>query len=301
MSVDVVVVGSINHDVTALTPHLPRPGETVLGRGHYTGPGGKGANQAVAAARLGASTVLIGRVGADQQGAALLERLEAENVDTTRVGVDEDLPTGLAVITVDDNAENTIVVSPGANQSLTPAHLTSNEDVLGSAKVVLAQLEVPTETVVASAQSSRGMFLLNPAPARHLSASLLEAVDVLTPNRTELGTLAGTETPHTADDAAEAARRIEGPGAFVVTLGAEGALVIDGEDVTQIASIAVSALDPTGAGDAFCGMLAVELARGRRLVEATERAVVAGALATTRPGAIDAMPTIEDVEGALGS
>ncbi|HJQ77709.1 MAG TPA: ribokinase [Acidimicrobiia bacterium] len=297
MDIDVVVIGSINHDMTVLTPRLPSPGETVLGTSHYLGGGGKGANQSVAAARLGARVAMVGRVGEDEQGEALVAALAMEGIETVAIGVDPETPTGLAVITVDAAAENTIVVSPGANMTMTPSHL--DEDLISSARVVLAQLEVPVETVTAAAAACTGIFILNPAPARPLPTELLERVDVLVPNRPELAFLVGGPEPAGAGDMAEAARRIGHRGSTVVTMGADGALLIDDDRMVGVPAPRVDPVDPTGAGDAFCGALAHALSLGVDLLAAVERAVVAGALATTRPGAQTAMPRRVELEAAL--
>lgn len=290
---DIVVIGSINHDLTVVTSRLPTPGETVLGTSHYSGGGGKGANQAVAAARLGAKVAMAGRVGDDEYGRSLVQALADDGVDVSAVDIDDKEPTGLAVITVDVDAENTIVVSPGANMRLLPAHL--DRDLVGKAPIVLAQLEVPLDTVTAAATIATGTFILNPAPGRSLPRDLLERVDILVPNRPELGVLSGGDEPGTVAAVEQAARSL-GLSAVVVTLGAEGALLVTEGGAVPVAAPEVMAVDPTGAGDAFCAALAQGLSVGMDLPRAVERAVVAGALATTRPGAQTAMPTLDEVE-----
>ena len=295
---DIVVIGSINHDLTVVTTRLPAPGETVLGSRHYAGGGGKGANQAVAAARLGARVAMVGRVGDDDHGSALRAALAAEGIDVEAVGLDESAPTGIAVITLDEHAENTIVVSPGANDWLAPEHL--DPELIGGAAVVLVQLEIPLETVTAAAKLARGTLILNPAPARPLPRELLEHVDVAVPNRPELGILSGAPEPTTVAEAAELARRLGYGGTTVVTLGAAGAVFVDGKEVVHIPAPAVDPVDPTGAGDAFCGALGQALSQGWDMIDAVRRAVVAGALATTRPGAQTAMPTSEELEAFNG-
>ncbi len=296
MGFDVVVVGSVNQDLTLFTPRRPLPGETVLGTGHRWNAGGKGANQAVAAARLGARTAFIGRTGRADHGENLHASLRAEGIDVTCTGIDTEAPTGLAVISVDDTAENSIVVSPGANSTLTPDHISECEETLAEAKVVLAQLEIPLETVVAAASATAGLFCLNPAPARALTDDLLSRVDVLIPNRTELATLASSSMPKGPDEVTEMARSIGGPGAVAVTLGSDGVIVVRGEETTRVASPGVTPVDTTGAGDAFCGALGEALSRGIDLIGAVHWAARAGALATTRHGAQDAMPTREELE-----
>lgn len=294
MEPDIVVIGSINHDLTVVTTRLPAPGETVLGSRHYSGGGGKGANQAVAAARLGARVAMVGRVGDDDHGSALRASLVAEGIDVDTVGLDEEAPTGIAVITLDEHAENTIVVSPGANDRLKPEHL--DPDLVAGAAVVLVQLEVPLETVTAAAKLARGTLILNPAPAQPLPQALLEHVDLVVPNRPELGILTGAPEPATVAEAAGLARRLGHGGTTVVTLGAAGAVFVDGSEVVHIPAPEVDPVDPTGAGDAFCGALGQALSQGWDMIDALRRAVVAGALATTRPGAQTAMPTSEELE-----
>lgn len=297
MDPDVVVIGSVNHDLTVLTARHPSPGETILGTGHYSGGGGKGANQAVAAARLGAAVAMVGRVGDDEHGRALVGALRDEGIDVSAVGVDGEAPTGLAVITIDQRAENTIVVSPGSNMRLLPAHL--DEDLISSAPVVLAQLEVPLDTVIAAARLATGTFILNPAPAKPLPEDLLAIVDVLVPNRPELALLTGSGELKTIAEVEHAARSLGHGVDIVATLGADGALLVGRDDATTVPAPEVAPLDPTGAGDAFCGALARGLSAGMRLLDAVEQAVVAGALATTRPGAQAAMPTHEEVQALL--
>jgi ribokinase len=299
MGQDVVVIGSVNRDISVMAPRLPRPGETIVGTGHFFGAGGKGANQAVAAARLGARVAMVGRVGADEHGESLVAGLVEAGVDTSAVGFDEDAGTGIAIITIDEDAENTIVGSPGANMRLRPEHVEQQRELISSASVVLTQLEVPTETVAAAAAMATGIFCLNPAPARSLDAQLLSEIDVLVPNRSDLGILTGNGEPEGSEDAATLAHRLETGGAVVVTLGADGAVVVDGDDTLSVPSPTVEPVDPTGAGDAFCGALAYRLSLGASLRDAVRWAVAAGALATTRYGAQTAMPSREEVEALL--
>lgn len=297
MSPEIVVIGSINHDLTVVAARHPRPGETVLGTSHYSGGGGKGANQAVAAARLGAAVTMVGRVGDDEYGTTLIEGLNSEGVDTSQVGVDLSSPTGLAVITVDEQAENTIVVSPGANMKLRPGHL--DQELIAGASVVLSQLEVPVDTVTYAARLSTGTFVLNPAPGRALPEELLDRVGVLIPNRSELGALTGRREPETIAEVADAAGALRVAGSVVVTLGSDGALLVQDDDVVVVPAPPVAAVDPTGAGDAFCGAMAHGLSASMDLEESVRRAVVAGALATTRPGAQSAMPRTAEVTELL--
>jgi ribokinase len=299
MGFDVIVIGSVNNDVTVMTPRLPRAGETVVGTRHFNGPGGKGANQAVAVARLGGKVGLVALVGADELGESMREGLGEEGVDVSAVGIEPGGSTGIAVITVDSAAENTIVVSPGANQLLTPDVVASNSAAISGARVVIAQLEVPVEAVLAAAELSTGIFCLNPAPAQTLPAELLELVDVLVPNRPELSVLAGRDEVIRTAEVPAAARAIHPNGTTVVTLGKDGAVVVSGESVATYGALPVEAVDPTGAGDAFCGALAYSLSGGDDIGEAVAFSIVAGGLAVTRPGAQAGMPTLAEVEALL--
>lgn len=289
----IAVVGSCNVDFVIPVAALPLPGETVLGRDHLRSPGGKGANQAVAAARLGGDVAFVGRVGADELADTIHTALS--DVDTTWLRATPDAPSGVALITVADGGENTIAVSPGANARLSPADVEAAADLLASAAVTVVQLEIPLETVTAAVSAAGGQVVLNPAPAQSLPAALLSKVDVLVPNRSELGRLAGAAEPTTPDEAAALAAALPGPSAVVVTMGADGALVVHDGEVTHVPAITVDAVDATGAGDAFCGALAQALADGRDLVPATEWAVRAAGISTTRWGAQSGMPTRADL------
>jgi ribokinase len=302
MSGPVVVLGSVNVDLVVEVDRLPAAGETVLGGDTLRLPGGKGANQAVALARLGRDVVLVGRVGDDEHGRWLRTGLAAEGVGTSLLATTPDVPSGTALITVARGGDNTIVVSPGANAHVTPAGLVAPGvlTALAAAPAVLVQLEVPIATVAALVDHlparPDGLLILNPAPAPDgpLPGALLARVDVLVPNRSELGRLAGVPEPttHAAVTAAvEVLRQAGFGGDVVVTLGADGALVVTRDGTaTHVPSVPVDAVDPTGAGDAFCGALTDRLAAGEDLLAATRTAVVAGALATTAMGAQAALP-----------
>jgi len=296
---DVVVVGSLNRDISIFAPRLPQAGESITGTDHFFGPGGKGANQAVAVARLGGRAAMVGRVGDDEHGVALVSGLESEGVDVSAVTVDEAAGTGLAVITIDQGAENTIVVSPGANSSLAPFDIERSGALVASATVVLTQLEVPLEAVEAASEIATGIFCINPAPARDLPTRLMQRVDLLVPNRSELGVLAHSTEPTDVHQAVEMAASLDHPGATVVTLGSAGAVLVEDGRAIHVPSPEVQSVDPTGAGDAFCGALVYSLSRGSTLEEAVRTAAAAGALATTRRGAQTAMPTSEEVEALL--
>jgi ribokinase len=282
----IAIVGSINLDVVVEVERHPVPGETVLGGDRLELPGGKGANQAVAAARLGADVVFVGRVGDDDAGRRLRDGLAAECVDVTHVRVDPSAPTGMALIAVDGAGENTIVVSSGANARVSAADVEAASEVLARAAVTLVQHEVPSDAVAAALAVGGGTVVLNPAPARPVVAP----VDVLVPNRGELEALAGR-----AGDPVELARSLDAARAVVVTLGSEGAVVIEGERVDRIPAPRVDVVDTTGAGDAFCGALAQALDAGADLVEAARWATRAAAASVTKPGAQGGLPRTADL------
>ena len=297
----VAVVGSANLDIVVPVDRHPRLGETVIGGDHAQVPGGKGANQAVAAARLGAPTRFVGRVGDDDPGRLLRAALQADTVDVTGLTTDPEAPSGIALIVVAADGENTIVVSPGANSRLGPRHVEEAGPLVAGAAAVLVQLEVPVATVEAAVRAATGLVICNPAPAAALPAAVLERVDVLVPNRSELAALSGADAePRALQDVVSLARGLRGPKAVVVTLGADGALVLDGDEVVEVPPLAVQAVDATAAGDAFCAALTVRLVAGASLVDAARYANAAAALATTKPGAQPSLPTADDVAATPG-
>ncbi|TNM36476.1 ribokinase [Nocardioides albidus] len=291
----VTVVGSANLDQIVRVVRLPAPGETVTTTGLREGPGGKGLNQAVAAARSGAAVTFVGAVGRDSGADLLLGHLR-DNAVSTRHVARVDGPTGSAIVMVDDEGENAILVTSGANGQVPP--LPDGTDEWLACDVVLLQLELPSRTVLqcAVAARSRGVrVLLNAAPAAPLPDGLLEATDLLVVNETECRTLAGVESLESA--AHELARRVP---VVVVTLGARGAMWFeDGRLRGELPPPAVSPVDTTGAGDAFCGALAARLAAGDTVEEAVRFALVAGALSTQGHGA-DTAPTLASVRSVLG-
>ncbi|MFJ6655950.1 ribokinase [Streptomyces sp. NPDC091377] len=292
---DLLVVGSANADLVIGVERRPGAGETVLGSDLAVHPGGKGANQAVAAARLGAGTALLARVGDDAYGRLLLDSLRTAGVDTVGVLVGG-APTGVALITVDPSGDNSIVVSPGANGRLLPGDVRAAGSLFHASRVVSAQLEIPLETVVAVVRSLApgSRFVLNPSPPRPLPGEVLAACDPLIVNEHEARVILGDAC--VSDEPADWARLLlaKGPRSVVVTLGAEGALVASGPEVVRVPSVKVEAVDTTGAGDAFTAALAWRLGRGASLPEAAAYAARVGAAAVTRAGAQESYPTAEE-------
>ncbi|ANN21465.1 ribokinase [Amycolatopsis orientalis] len=286
MTSQVLVIGSANADLVVPVDRRPGGGETVLGGDTILSPGGKGANTAVAAARLGADVALLGAVGDDPYGELLKRSLAESGVDTTPLRTSE-RPTGIAYITVTPDGENSILVSPGANSALRP------EDVdLDGAEIVVLSLEIPLETVehaVAKAAEAGVRTLLNLSPAAELSAKTLQNLDVLLVNEHEAAFLLGGE--------ADFPKLLDlGPKAAVVTLGAKGAAVVTADGVLEVSSPKVEAVDTTGAGDAFAGALATSLAKGEELADAARRAVKVAAITVTRQGAQPSYPTASELE-----
>ncbi|HET9381258.1 MAG TPA: ribokinase, partial [Streptomyces sp.] len=288
---DLLVVGSANADLVIGVERRPAAGETVLGSDLAVHPGGKGANQAVAAARLSARTALLARVGDDAYGRLLLDSQRAAGVDTVGVLVGG-APTGVALITVDPSGDNSIVVSPGANGRLTPDDVRAATSLFHASRVVSAQLEIPLETVEAVVRSLApgSRFVLNPSPPRPLPAEVLAACDPLVLNEHEAKVVLGPAA--VGDSPADWARVLlaKGPRSVVVTLGARGALVADSGGTTPVPAVPVEAVDTTGAGDAFTAALAWRLGAGESLAEAAAYAVRVGAAAVTKPGAQNSFP-----------
>jgi ribokinase len=299
----VLVVGSLNVDLVVHAPRQPRPGETLTGDGFATDQGGKGANQAVAAARMGVQVAMIGRVGNDDHGRRLLAALQREGIDATAVGVDDALPTGVASIIVSHDGENSIVVVPGANHALSLAHVDAQAPRLAAAHVVVAQLETPQAAVFHAlrlARSVGAVTLLNAAPAATLSAEQLQTVQWLVVNEGEAATLLGTPVDEMSQARAAArALRALGPGDVVITLGAKGLVHASAAGVVHHAASAAKAVDTTGAGDTFVGVLAAGLSQGLPADEALRRGQAAAAIAVTRRGAQSAMPSADEVAARL--
>jgi ribokinase len=301
---NIVVFGSINMDLVVRTPRLPSPGETLTGHTFVTAPGGKGANQAVACARLGAKTKMIGRVGDDLFGKALLEGLASSDVDSSLVALDANTASGVALIAVNDKAENNIIVVPGANGTIGEKDLLWLEMALDNASLLLMQLEIPMKMVVVGAEIARQKkvtTILDPAPARQLPDDLYPLVDILTPNETEAAQLVGFPVK-TRDQVEKAAQILltRGVEQVIIKIGGQGAYVTDNRGGRFYPAIPVTAIDTVAAGDAFNGALAVALSEGKAIDEAMNWGLAGGALAVTKEGAQDAMPTRDELLELLG-
>jgi ribokinase len=298
----ICVVGSTNIDLTFRTARLPSPGETLAGHGFQLGHGGKGANQAVMAARLGARVAMVGKVGRDVFGEGALRNYREQGVDITHVLVDDQRPTGVASIVVDDAARNCILIVPGANLALTPQDVRAAAGAIEGAAVLLCQLEVPIETVAEAlriARAAKVTTILNPAPAVPLPDELLALADLCVPNESEIELLTGGQKATTTQEAAAAAWELlrRGPRTVIVTLGERGALFADAAAAEHVAAPAVAAVDSSGAGDAFIGALGVFLAEGAPLREAVRQANAVAALSVTRLGTQASFPSRKDVFG----
>jgi ribokinase len=299
----IVVVGSLNADLVVRVPRFPSPGETLTGTTFDRFPGGKGANQAYAAARMGGVVAMVGQVGADDLGRWLSSHLEQGGVDVTAIAAVGGETTGLALITIDDAGENQIVLVPGTNGTFTPARLGASGAELAGAALVLLQLEIPMETVVAAARAARAggaVVVLDPAPAVSLPAELLPLVDVLTPNESELAALTGGGVVGGEDDVRARAGRLlaEGARSVLVKWGEKGARLFGALGTHVWPAPPVQVVDSTAAGDTFNGALAAGLAGGLDIVSAGTRAVTAATISVTRPGAQPSMPSRAEVDGA---
>ncbi len=296
-----IVFGSINMDLVAQTSHLPKPGETVSGNQFFTVPGGKGANQAVAAAKLGVNTYLIGRVGGDSLGQELLSNLPALNVNIDGVIVDKNINSGVAIISVDQVGENSIIVVPGANGNIDNSDVQRLETILPNARALLLQLEIPLSPVKTAAEMAKNAgitVILDPAPAPDsLPDPLYPLIDIITPNETEAAKLVGFEIKNreTAEKAAQVFLNW-GVKNVVIKLGAKGAFYATKNQSWLIPPYPVNAIDTVAAGDGFNGAMAAALDRGLSLHDGLKWGAVAGALTTTKRGAQTALPNLETLE-----
>ncbi|RFZ93987.1 ribokinase [Mucilaginibacter conchicola] len=290
----ITVVGSTNMDMVVKTTHLPAPGETVLGGSFFMNPGGKGANQAVAAARLGGDVTFITKIGNDVFGKQSSQLFDDEGINISCILADREQPSGVALITVDDNGENSIVVASGANAALTPVDVSTCLNRIEKAEIMLLQLEIPMDTVelVADYAAANNIRLVvNPAPANILSEDLLKNIHIITPNATEAEMLTGVKvTDETSAEAAANVLHQKGVTKVIITMGKAGALVFDGTEAKMVAAPKVTAVDTTAAGDVFNGALVVALAEGQDLIKAVEFSCLAAALSVTKLGAQSSIP-----------
>ena len=303
---NIVVIGSTNTDMVVKATHLPAGGETVLGGEFLMNAGGKGANQAVAAARYGNRVVFVAKTGNDLFGERVRSSLREDDIVTDYVSIDPLHPSGVALITIDARAENCIVVASGANMYLSTADVDAAREEISAADVVLMQLESPIETVTYAARmaAEAGVkVVLNPAPApdKPLPEELMRSLYLITPNRSEASRLSGIEVKD-MESAREAAKAIldRGPQSVIITLGGDGSLVYDGQEFTFIEATKVEAVDTTAAGDTFNGVLATMVAEGRNLIDAAREASLAAAISVTRMGAQPAAPTRAEVAAMVG-
>lgn len=302
MNRKIVVIGSCNTDMVISMDHLPLPGETLIGGNFFMNSGGKGANQAVAAARLGGKVSFIAKVGNDPFGNRALEQYKAEGIDVKHILTDPEQPSGVALIMVDAQGENSIAVASGANAHLTSEDIDNAKEILSHADIVLMQLETPLTTVEHAAnvaKSSGAKVILNPAPAQPLPESLLQNLYILIANETEAEFISGTQITD-MDSVARAADILcdKGVEKVVITLGSRGAFVKEKGNYHQIPGLKVKAVDATAAGDTFCGALCVALAEGKNLTEAVTFANRCAAVTVTRMGAQSSLPHRSEIEEA---
>lgn len=295
---NIVVIGSSNTDMTVVADRLPVPGETVLGGRFAMGPGGKGANQAVAAQRLGGNVSFICKVGNDIFGENAIRHYEAEGMDTKGI-MRSGLPSGVALISVDTNAENCIVVASGANGDITEADIEAHREDIESASILLLQLEIPVEAVVRAAKFGyeAGVYVvLNPAPACDLPEEIYRYVSLIIPNQTEIAQMTGIEAGD-EEGAAEAVKALRAKGVddVILTMGSKGSMVYCQNQVVFVPSRKVDAVDTTAAGDTYCGGLCVALSEGKDMIEAAKFATAASALTVQKQGAQDSIPYRKDV------
>ncbi len=294
----ILVIGSSNTDMTVKCAHLPAPGETVMGGSFITGPGGKGANQAVAAARLGGDVSFVCKVGRDGFGDCALKGYESEGIDVAHV-LRSDQPSGVALILVDEKAENSIAVAPGANSDLTVADIESVADEIRSADILLLQLEIPVESVLRAAQiaAEAGVYvILNPAPACRIPEEIYPCLSLLSPNQTEISSMTGIDAED-ASSARDAVRALLDKGVknVIITMGSKGSTVYSNGQFTHISAMKVDAVDTTAAGDTFCGALAVGLSEGLSLEKSAVFATKASALAVQKMGAQSSIPYRKEI------
>ena len=300
----IAAIGSLNMDLVVRASRIPKPGETILGADDLQRiPGGKGANQAYASARLGAEVAMIGRVGDDVFGKQLISNLRKVGVDTHHITRDSDAPTGIALIVVEEGGQNSIVVSPGANGRVSPVNVSWAEEAIRSASLILLQLEIPLPSVIKAAQCAKNhgvKVILNPAPAQQLPEELLSLTDILIPNEREAAMLSGCDVG-TDDGIRQAASGLcqSGVKTTIMTRGNRGATLMTENEIEHFPAFPIKPIDTTAAGDAFVGNFAVAFVEGRPLTEAVRCGNAAGALASTKSGAQPSMPGRDDLDKML--
>jgi len=301
---NIVVVGSANMDIYVNTEYLPEPGETVISKDYLMTVGGKGANQAVAARQLGADVSMIGKVGDDSFGQEIIDTLQKYKVTTKHILKDPTVGSGMAVIIVDEEPQNVIAVTPGSNMQLSVEDINSKREIIENAEIVLAQLEIPLEVICQIGMLLKdrgGLFILNPAPAKQLDRSIIEMVDVLTPNQTEAKILTGIDS-ESLEGASLAGRKLLKMGAkeVIVTMGKQGSLYISPDLEEFIPAYEIKdAVDPSGAGDAFMGGFSVALLEGKQMLEAIRYGNLIGGLSTRKNGAMPSMPCLHEVKSFI--
>jgi ribokinase len=302
----IAVIGSINTDMVVRSTEIPKPGQTLMGHSFITTGGGKGANQAVAAARLGGEVSLIAKIGADAFGEISLESFKKEKINTSHIYTDQNAPSGIAIIVVDDKGENIIVVAPGANALLSEDDIQKAEEAIKNANIILFQLEIPINTVAAGVQLAKEhnrTVMLNPAPASAIPADILQHIDIITPNQTEALALTGITVNDifTAQQACDTLHA-KGISIVIITMGEKGAYLSSGNEKRMVGGYnAGKAIDTVAAGDTFCGGLAIGIAEGKSLYEAIQFANAAAALSVTKAGAQASIPFREQVTTLLKS
>lgn len=300
---NICVIGSLNMDLVVNVDKMPKPGQTIIGSNFKEVPGGKGANQAVAMARLNGNVSMIGKVGEDGFGQTLINSLKNDKVDTTYIKTTKGA-TGVALITVDNNAQNSIVVSPGANFEVKEEDIDNNIEAIKNSDIVVLQLETPLNTIKYALKKSKELnkyTILNPAPALKLDDEIIKNVDLLTPNETELEIISGVNI-ETEEDIQKAAQIMieKGVKELIVTLGSKGSLYINKEKSIFKKAYKVEAVDTTAAGDSYTAALAVALSKDQSIEEAMDFASKVGALSVLKEGAQSSLPTLEDVENFRG-
>jgi ribokinase len=299
----IVIVGSSNTDLVVRAHKIPAPGETVVGNDYFMNPGGKGANQAVTIAKLGAEASFIAKVGDDDYGSRSIENYKRANLDVSHVYVDENAHSGVALIVVDDSGENAITVSSGANNKLCKEDIDQAKPLIESAEIVLMQLEIPMKVVeyVADMAFAKGVkVILNPAPAAKLSKALLSKLYLIIPNETECEILTGIRITDQESKIKAAGRLLDsGVKNVILTIGSKGSSLVNSEGCFNVPAILQKAVDTTAAGDVYCGALCVAISEGSALPEAMQFATAASSISVTRPGAQASIPSREEVESLL--